>query len=81
MKVNSPFSASLLILDLSRISVNEIWYDGHSTQIYCMNTDSFINYIKPEYLNIDIAKDVEMRSVTSNHEVARPNQFRHTTGL
>ena len=81
MEVNSPISASLLILDLSRISINEICYDEHSTQIYCINTDSFINYIKTEYLHIDIAKDVEMRSVTSNHEVARPNQFQYTIGV
>ena len=37
-----------------------------------MDTDSFIVYIKPEDIYIDISKDVERRLDTLNDELGRP---------
>ena len=37
-----------------------------------MDTDSLILYIKTEDIHIDVAKDVEKRSDTSNYEFERP---------
>ena len=37
-----------------------------------MDTDSFIVYIKPEDIYIDISKDVERRLDTLNDELRRP---------
>ena len=37
-----------------------------------INTDSFINHVKTEYIQKDIAEDVETRFGTSNYEIDRP---------
>ena len=37
-----------------------------------MDTDSFIVYIKTDSSHVDIAKNVERRSDTSNYELERP---------
>ena len=37
-----------------------------------MDTDSFIVYIKTDYIYKDIAEDVETRFDTSNYELDRP---------
>ena len=37
-----------------------------------MDTDSFIVYIKTEYIYINIAKDVETRFDTTSYELERP---------
>ena len=57
----------------------EFWYDymkpkyGEEKAKLCyMNTDSFIVYIKAEYIYSDIAKDVETRSDTLNYELDGP---------
>lgn len=34
-----------------------------------MDTESFLVYIKTEYINVDIAKDVETGFETSNYEL------------
>ena len=38
-----------------------------------MDTEKFIVYIKTEDIYLDIAKDVESRSDTSNYELDRPS--------
>ena len=38
----------------------------------CLDTDSFIVYIKTDDICKDIAEDVETRSATSNYELDRP---------
>ena len=37
-----------------------------------MDTDNYIVYIKTEYNDIDIAKNVKTRFYTSNYELERP---------
>ena len=37
-----------------------------------MDTDSFIVYIKTDYIYKDIAEDIETRLDTSNYELERP---------
>ena len=37
-----------------------------------MESESFIVYIKTEYIHLDIVKDVESRFDTSNYELDRP---------
>ena len=50
----------------------EIWYDyvkpkyGKKAKLCYMDTDSFIVYKKSEDIYVDIAKDAETRSDTSN---------------
>ena len=56
----------------------EFWYDyvkpkyGEKAKLYYMDTDSFIVYIKTDYLYIDIAENVKTRFDTSNYELDRP---------
>ena len=58
--------------------MNEFWYNyvkpkyGEKLKLCYMDTDSFIVYIKTEDIYLDIAKDVEIRSDTSNYELNRP---------
>ena len=41
-------------------------------KLYHTDTDSFIVYIKTEYIYSDIAKDVEKRCDTLNYKLDRP---------
>ena len=56
----------------------EFWYDyvkpkyGEKSKLCYMDTDSFIVYIKTNYIFKDIPKDVETRFNTSNYELDRP---------
>ena len=56
----------------------ELWLDyatlkyGEQTKLYYMDGDSFIVYIKPENIYLDIPKDVETISDTSNYELYWP---------
>ena len=56
----------------------EIWYDyvkqksDEKGKLWCINTDSFIVYIKTDDIYKDISKDVETRFDTSNYELDRP---------
>ena len=58
--------------------MNEFWYNyvkpkyGEKLKLCYMDTDSFIVYIKTEDIYLDIAKDVEITSDTSNYELNRP---------
>ena len=45
---------------------------GWKTKLCYMDTDSFIVYIKTNYIYKDIAEDVKTRFDTSNYELDRP---------
>ena len=76
--MNKPVYLGLSILELSKILMYEFWYDyvkpkyGEKAKLYYMDTDSFIVYIKTDYLYIDIAENVKTRFDTSNYELDRP---------
>ena len=56
----------------------EVWYDyvkqkhGEKPKLCYMDTDSFIVYIKTDYIYKDIAEDFETRFDTWNYELDRP---------
>ena len=56
----------------------EFWYDyvklkyGEKVKLCCMDTDSFIVYIKTDDIYKDIAEDVENRFDTGNYKLDRP---------
>ena len=76
--MNKPVYLGLSILELSKILMYEFWYDyvkpkyGEKAKLCYMDTDSFIVYIKTDYIYKDIAEDVETRFDTSNYELDRP---------
>ena len=45
---------------------------GEKVKLYHTDTDSFMVYIKTEYIYSDIAKDAEIRCDTSNYKLDRP---------
>ena len=55
----------LSILQDSKIKINEFCHDyvepkcGERAKLYCMDTNSFIVYIKTEDIYVDISKDNE----------------------
>ena len=65
----------LSILELSRILMYEFWYDyvkpkyGKKANLCFIDTDSFIVYIKTDYIQKDIAEDVEARFGSSYYEL------------
>ena len=78
VKMNKPIYLGLSILDISKILMNEFWYDymkpkySNDVKLCYMGTDSFVMNIKTENFYKDIANDVEKRFDTSNYEVDRP---------
>ena len=66
--INKPVYLGLSILELIRILMHEFWYDyvkpkyGEKSKLCCMDTDSFIIYIKTDNIYKDIREDVETRS-------------------
>ena len=62
----------LSILKLSEILMYEFWYDyvkpeyDEKAKLCYIDTDSFIVYIRTDYIYNDIAENVETRFVTSN---------------
>ena len=78
VKMNKPIYLGLSILEVSKLSMYEFWYDymkpkyGNNVKLCYMDTDSFIMNIKTEDFYKDIANDVEKRFDTSNYEVNRP---------
>ena len=75
--MNKPVHLGLSILELSKILIPEFWFDyvkpkyGEKSKLFCMDTDSFIVYIKADEIYKDIAEDVEIRFDTSNYELDR----------
>ena len=73
--LNKPVYLLPSILELSKILMYEFWHDyvkpkyGGKTKLCYMDTDSFIVYIKTDYIYRDIAEDVETRFDTSSYEL------------
>ena len=65
-------------MEIGKIVTYEFWYDnvkpkyGEKSKLSYKDTDSLIVSMKPEDILLDIAKDVETRSVISNYELDRP---------
>ena len=63
--INKRAHLGLSILGLSKILMYEFWYDyvkpkyGEKAKLCYMDTDSFIVYIKTDYIYKDIVEDVE----------------------
>ena len=65
------------MLDLSKILMYEFWYDyaeakcGEKAKLCCLDTDSFIAYVKTNdiyiYIYINTAEVVKTRFDTSNY--------------
>ena len=78
VKMNKPIYLGLSILDISKITVYEFWYDyvknkyDSRANLCYMDTDSFVINIKTKYFYKDIAMDVKERSDTSNCIYDRP---------
>ena len=75
--MNKPVCLGLSILEFSKILLYEFWYNyvkpkyGEKAKFCCMDTDSFIVYIKTDDTHKDIREDVETRFDTSNNELDR----------
>ena len=73
--INKSNYLGLSIREWSEIVMYEFWYDqvkpkyGEKAKLCYMDTDSFIVYIKSNYIDKNIAKDVKARFDTSNYEL------------
>ena len=78
VKMNKPIYLGLSILDLSKITMYEFWYDfikskyESRAKICYMDTDSFIINIKTEDFYKDISENVMERFDTSDYIYDRP---------
>ena len=67
VKMNKPIYLGLSILEISKITMYEFWYDymkkkyGDMVKLCYMDTDSLIMNIKTKVFYKDIAQDVEER--------------------
>ena len=73
--MNKPVYLDLSILELSKIAMYNFWYDYVKPQ-YCQKVklcymDTYTVYIKTDYIDKDIAQDVETRFDTSNYDLDR----------
>ena len=78
VKMNKPIYLGLIILDISKITMYEFWYDYVKTkyedkaQLCYVDTDSFVVNIKTKDFFKDISQDVNKRFDTSNYTFDRP---------
>ena len=78
VKMNKPVYLGLSILDISKISMYEFWYDyvkikyEDKARLCYMDTDSFVVNIKTKDFYKDISQDVNKRFDTSNYTFDRP---------
>ena len=78
VKMNKPIYLGLSILDISKITMYEFWYDyvkikyEDKARLWYMDTDSFVVNIKTEDFYKDISQDVNKRFDTSNYTFDRP---------
>ena len=78
VKMNKPIYPGLSILDISKITMYEFWYDfikskyGSNAKRCYMDTDSFIFNVKTEDFYKDISENVIERFDTSNYIHDRP---------
>ena len=72
IKMNKPIYLGLSILDISKITMYEFWYDyvkikyQDKARLCYMDTDSFVVNIKTKDFYKDISQDVNKRFDTSN---------------
>ena len=73
VKMNKPIYLGLSILDISKITMYEFWYDyvkskyEDKARLCCMDTDSFVVNIKTKDFYKDIVENVKERFDTSNY--------------
>ena len=73
VKMNKPIYLGLSILDISKITMYEFWYDyvkskyEDKARLYYMDTDSFVVNIKTKDFYKDIVENVKERFDTSNY--------------
>ena len=78
VKMNKPIYLGLSILDISKITMYEFWYDyvkskyEDKARLCYMDTDSFVVNIKTKNFYKDIAENVKERFDTSNYLYDRP---------
>ena len=78
VKMNKPIHLGLSILDISKITMYEFWYDyvkikyQDRARLCYMDTDSFVVNIKTKDFYKDISQDVNKRFDTSNYTFDRP---------
>ena len=78
VKMNKPIYLGLSILELSKITMYEFWYDYvkskymDNARLCYMDTDSFVINVKTKDFYKDIAEDVKERFDTSNFSYDRP---------
>ena len=78
IKMNKPIYLGLSILDISKITMYEFWYDyvkikyEDKARLCYMDTDSFVVNIKTKDFYKDISQDVNKRFDTSNYTFDRP---------
>ena len=78
VKMNKPIYLGLSILDISKITMYEFWYDyvkikyEDKARLCYMDTDSFVVNIKTKDFYKDIAENVKDRFDTSNYTFDRP---------
>ena len=78
VKMNKPIYLGLSILDISKITMCEFWYDyvkikyEDKARLCYMDTDNFVVNIKTKDFYKDISQDVNKRFDTSNYSFDRP---------
>ena len=78
VKMNKPIYLGLAILNISKITMYEFWYDyvkikyQDKARLCYMDTDSFVVNIKTKDFCKDISQDVNKRFDTSNYTFDRP---------
>ena len=78
VKMNKPIYLGLSILDISKITMYEFWYDyvkikyQDKARLCYMDTNSFVVNIKTKDFYKDISQDVNKRFDTSNYTFDRP---------
>ena len=78
VKMNKPIYSGLSILDISKITMYEFWYDyvkikyQDKARLCYMDTDSFVVNIKTKDFYKDISQNVNKRFDTSNYTFDRP---------
>ena len=78
VKMNKPIYLALSILDISKITMYEFWYDyvkskyEDKARLCYMDTNSFVVNIKTKDFYKDIAENVKERFDTSNYIYDRP---------
>ena len=78
VKMNKPIYLGLSILNITKITMYEFWYDyvkikyEDKARLCYMDTDSFVVNIKTKDFYKDISQDVNKRFDTSNYTFDRP---------